>query len=258
MISLLARNETRPRPLLRRRPAGGPGGLAPHTTGSGIAERARKAGHTLSSAELLALTVSYYQGAMDRYERLKGIDTPEATAERSKLGWPSAVIGLEGEIVQLLTDDVVAHHIGVSAAHRAAYLNGTWTKTIPAAVVDRWRAAWPAYPSPAHLYPGASANSYYFGVELCPTTHTIYQPAGTGQRFTARQYDSLARLGVDLARRHGWPHSWWTSARFAGHGEVAILDRMDAGGEWDPGWIRVGAPYFDKAAVQALIAEGSG
>lgn len=180
-------------------------------------------------------------------------------------GFPGWVVGTRGEVAQITPDDQVAQHVG--GAHRQKYLSGSWAspvlcptcrgRSLPDAAhfasVSRWRERWRGYRSPAHLYPGESANDAYVGVELIPVTGvsgTI--AAGPNETFTEAQYTALNTLLDDLAGAHGFPAGWRNTSRLVGHEDVGLLDRHDSSGGWDPGALRP-TPRFDWAKVGKTV-----
>ncbi len=202
-------------------------GVALHTTGGSLPEKAIKSG-----VDPLEFAVGYYTKADTEF-------------------FAHYVIGWDGTIVQVANEQEKALHIGLSSLQRQQYLSGAWKTMIPASVVALWRTAWPAFKSPSHLYPGPSPNNVYVGVEMIPIVARKAAPAGPGLRFTAAQHDSAAELAADVAKRHGFPAGWSKTPRLVGHEDVALLQRMDKLGGWDPGALRA-APYFDMARVRRL------
>jgi N-acetyl-anhydromuramyl-L-alanine amidase AmpD len=205
-------------------------GVALHTTGDGLPASA--ASHQLDP---LALA--------------------ETTYTRDGAYCPHYVVDGKGRIRQIVDELEHAEHIGRYVAgvdRRPQYLSGHWRSLLPPGVAARWQAAWPAYASPYHLFPGESPNEVYVGIELIPV-----HPPPAGVRFTTPQLASAAALVAEIGARHGWPAPWWSGARLIGHEDVGIIDRHDDGGGWDPGWLR-GAPYFDFPAFRELVARSAG
>ncbi len=217
------------------RPDGMPWGATVHTTGSGIAaELRRRLGRRPTVREV-------GDRAVEIYTRPGG-------------NGPGYVIYLDGHTVQVAEDNRWTWHVG--GQFRELYLHGDWEALCPKEFVRLWRAAWPGRRSPQHLFPGESANAAYVGIEMTPVTGVDgVLPAAPGQTFSEAQYGALARLLVDLGRRHGWPAAWWTSSRLVGHEDVGPLgrdDRCDEGGGWDPGFLRP-RPYLDRVRVRADV-----
>lgn len=213
---------------------GAPFGACVHTTGSGITSRFRdREGRAPTEREALDEYADHY-----------------LRAPRDG-GYPNYLIGTDGTLAQIVPDDEVANHVG--GRQRQKYLSGTWTlpglcpscrdRNLPdaahLAAVSAWRERWRGYASPAHLYPDASANDAYIGVELVPIIGVSgATAAGPHETFTDAQYSALASLLVDLAVDHGWPDDWRDTSRLLGHEDVGILDRHDSAGGWDPGALR--------------------
>lgn len=199
-------------------------GVCLHTTGSGLAAWGRD--HDMPPIDA---AVSWYTNP-DHYA-------------------PHYVIGHDGEIFQVANDFERMPHIGLTTEQRTRYLSGSWVKQVPPAVLKRWRSEWPSHSSPAHLYPSEFPNTCYVGVEMIPTTGTGVKP-WTGLRFTMEQHLAAAAIAKDVATRHEFPGAWWTTPRLVGHEDVQLVERHDARGGWDPGWLRDRA-YFSMAFVRA-------
>jgi len=207
------------RPSFRkRRKKMKPFGLAVHTTGKGIVNKALKKG-------VLPINM-----ALDRYR---------------KKGSVHYTIGYDGTIYQMLADDRYAAHIGVSWLQRRSYLSGAWTKKVNWRSLQLWRARWRGYKSPQHIYPSKTPNGCYVGVELTPLS--VPDPC-TGLWFTDAQHRAVARLFRDLQRRHGWDNH---KARLVTHGDLSPLTRWDNHGSWDIGAMRT-IPRFDWDRVRKI------
>jgi hypothetical protein len=195
-------------------------GVCVHTTGSGPAAKSRQRGRP---AIEVALDVYYGQ--------------PED---------PHYVIDYNGTIHAVVPENRVAWHAGWGGAGK-----GRWASwTAPAwwsGVWRRWKAATPADLLP----PGArDPNQVYIGVEL------LGNEQATG--FTPAQYDALARLVVDVTRRHGITIPAAPSPRLLGHEDVEPIRRSNRFGGWDPGAHRT-KPVFSWAGLWSRMqAVGAG
>lgn len=167
-------------------------------------------------------------------------------------GGPAYVLDHDGKLYQMAPDNVVTHHAG--GPDRKQYTSGNWLKQIAKKASDAWKAKWPAFASPAALYPSVSPNTDYIGVEMIPCGDGFGVPASPGCRFTAAQLDAVVALGRDLAARHGWPPGWASTSRFLGHEDVQPLRRSTLAGCWDPGFLRPGVAFFPFDLVRARLA----
>lgn len=195
-------------------------GFCIHQTGSGLVEQAAKHG-----ADLLNYAVSYYL-------------QPESY-------FAHYVCGYDGTVVQLANELERAPHVGLSSVERASYLDGSWKAKLPQAVVDQWVRQWGSqYKSPAHLFPGASVNNVYVGIEMLPLLDPYPGAAFAGSRYTVEQHDAVAALAADVAGRWSFPKGWAGTGRLATHEALNPFTRSDKQGGWDPGAMRQ-APWFD-------------
>lgn len=207
-------------------------GLAVHTTGSGIVDQARKLGRPP-----LEHAAAYYANPANFF--------------------PHHVMGWDGTILQVADEEIRAQHIGF--AERDTYLSGAWEHELPPELVALWRAAWPTFKTPAHLFPGSSPNNVYVGLELLPLEDTPETPpAFAGARYTLAQHQGVVMLAGDIGDRHELPTGWAASSRLVGHEDVNPITRSTkhppAG--WDPGALRP-APWFDFGWVRRMLAGGS-
>ena len=203
-----------PRPLVHRSARTLPVyGVCVHTTGSGPAITGGKTGKAP-----IAVALDYYFG-------------PEG------LG-PHYVVGYDGTIYAVCDEGQVAWHAGWQPiggkARWASWTAPAWWS----AVWRPWNAATPADLLP----PGArDPNQVYIGVELLADQ--------TGWGFTEEQYDSLARLVLDVAWRHGITIPAAPSPRLLGHEDTNPIGRETKGvGGWDPGAHRTD-PKFSWARL---------
>ena len=133
------------------------------------------------------------------------------------------VIEYDGTIHAVVPENRISSHAGWGTAGRRRW--ASWTApTWWSSVWQRWNAR-----IPADLLPkGApSPNQVYIGVELLGNE--------TASGFTPAQYDALARLVVDIARRHGIAIPSAPSPRLLGHEDVDPIARSNRYGGWDPG-----------------------
>lgn len=208
-------------------------GYLAHTTGGGITAKAKKYGK-----DPLAVAIEAYIAMQNG-------------SEGYLWGGPHYVIPHDGSIHQLAPDDLMMNHCG--GGNRGRYFDGTW-RSVFAVATSQWDAKWgPRFKHPYTLFPSRSPNQDYIGVELIPVGDGFGTPMAPGLRFTREQHDACAALGKDLGTRHGWPADWQHSNRFVGHEDVDPLNRADAGGGWDPGYLRA-KPYFDFPYVRGKIA----
>ncbi len=194
-----------------------PYGLAVHTSGRGIVERANRKG-----VEPIRLALEWY---------------------RKKAG-PHYVIGYDGTIFQIQSDWIRGAHIGTKIGERLSYLSGRWVNKVSTKPLDLWTEKWAHYKSPQHLFPGRSPNGAYLGVEMIP----LLRANKDGTWFTIEQHRAVGRLYEDLCRRHGWPKTREQSPRLIGHEDVSAYSRWQRGGGWDPGALRV-SPRFDWGRI---------
>lgn len=174
--------------------------------------------------------------------------------------------GYDGDLVQITADDRVVPHIGVdSKLERPLYLDGRWLtdKRLSATAVKLWQKTWARTSwwtidesmSPQHLYPSTQPNWDYVGLELPP----LLKPTSEGLWYTDAQHDLVAKLWIDLAKRHSWA-GWMDTVtrgrlphnRLLGHEDLDAFERWDRGGGWDPGALRA-APRFDWDRVAARL-----
>lgn len=211
-------------------------GVTFHTTGSGLPSKALSEGK------------DPFQAGIDYY--------------RSSMG-PTYLIGWKpGQIAAIARDEsVVTWHAGTSDSVKWNALKSSgWKSMVSPATVQFFARQWGAQRNPLSadgttqfsVIPTAYANNSTIGVEMIPVTpggSTLWaQPMRLGLRFTQWQHDAARALAADLARRHGWP-AGWQETRILGHEAVNPIDRHDAGGGWDPGWLRAN-PYIDMNYIK--------
>lgn len=193
-------------------------GVAIHTTGDGIPAKA---------AKLAKDTMAVARGV---YEEMG-------------LVGPHYVVGPDGRTENYADPELVRYHVGLEPEHRRSFLDGHWREDanrIPRKVVAAWDAKHPGVKSPAHLYPGDSANKAYIGIELIPAgTYSkrgdwvfdprFSKPGFDNQRFSVEQYVALARLLKELAFKYSIDYS--LVGRLVGHSDLNPYTRP----MWDPG-----------------------
>lgn len=204
-----------------------PWGLLLHTTGNGIPAKA-----VAESIHPLEAAVNVYRGMREG---------------------PHLILPPCGRVLQVRDLLEVSWHAGVSEAQRLKFLHEDWTTDIDDHVVEWWRARWPGVKSPQHLYPTASPNLAYVGVEMVPCGiikgaefRPLWgKPAHPGARFTLAQYVAAADIALEMNRRfeifppeariyYTGPSSLGTlqlGARVCGHEDVNPVTRPG----WDPG-----------------------
>lgn len=213
-----------------------------HTTGSGLPKQAISAG------------IDPFQAGIDYYRQSHG---------------PTYLIGWKpGQIALIAADeDVVTWHAGTSDdAKLRALKDGSWRSWVSPATVAAWAYRYGSKnplsadgTTKSSLIPTASANTSTIGVEMIPVTpggNTFWAaPMKPGVRFTKWQHDAARDLARDLARRYRWP-AGWEQTRILGHEALNPIDRYDAGGGWDPGWVR-SSPYIDMDYIRGQTDVGS-
>ena len=133
------------------------------------------------------------------------------------------VIDHDGTIHAVVPENRVSWHAGWGRAGRRRWASWTAPKWW-SDVWGRWNAK-----TPADLLPNGAVdpNQVYIGVELL---------GNEPPRFTPAQYDALARLVVDIARRHRVTIPSAPSPRLLGHEDVEPTSlRSNRFGGWDPG-----------------------
>lgn len=210
-----------------------PWGLLLHTTGGGVTAKAKREGRSPIDVAIQVYIAS--QNGSNGYF----------------WGGPTYVLDHDGSLYQIAPDEALTAHAG--GPNRLTYLNGSWTTKVSPTVVAQWRAKWPAFKGPYHLFPATSPNNNYVGVEMIPIGDGFGgAPMAPGLRFTRAQHDAAAALGRDLGARWKWPAKWAQGNRLVGHEDVDPIERSDALGGWDPGWLRA-KPYFDFQYVRTAI-----
>lgn len=206
-----------------------PWGLCVHTTGRGVVKKAQERG------------TQPHEEALVVYARSLG---------------PHYCGSYSGQLYQLQADDRYGAHVGISAAERRDYLDGSWKyewARATSANVARWQDAWPGFKSPQHLYPTKSPNGCYVGLELVPLS--VKEAANNDSWwYTRAQCRLVAMLGLSLAVRYEWPADWWRTSRLVGHEDLDAKERWDSGGGWDPGALR-DQPRFDWAYTKSYLRE---
>lgn len=218
-------------------------GFLLHTTGGGITPKAMREHKTP-----LDVAIEVYRASQNG-------------SNGYTWGGPSYVIDHAGGIYQLAPDDVMTAHCGSRSEKfphgtRELYLSGEWTKHASDQAVAEWRAKWtPPFVHCYSLFPSRDPNIDYVGCEMIPIGDGFGgEPMAPGLRFTKAQHDAAIALGRDLGARHGWPTGWSSSSRLLGHEDVDLLNRCDATGGWDPGFLRP-APYFDFGYVREQLGK---
>ena len=204
-----------------------------HTTGAGLASMAEehKRGRGRGCTTALDCGLEWYARPGDG-------------------GYPHYLIAYDGTIYCTCTEDRVAGHAGWTKqiGGKAAFSPGRWSA--PA----WWARVWSPAKSPLDLIPPGAGdpNSQSIGIE-------VLGPARFEDGFTDEQYRALARLVVDLDRRHGIGITRAPSVKLLGHEDLNPLTvkggRADAQGGRDPGAHRA-KPVFSWPKLWALIEQG--
>jgi hypothetical protein len=223
-------------------------GLVVHTTGGGLPAKARSQGH-------------YHTALGSRYYfRSHGCHYLN--------GWRGAA---GGDLLQLANERERANGVGVTNKEepkkdqRRSIESGRFEADLPPVLVRLWRARWPGREHSLDLLPPGTrtANECYVHLECVPCVYDFKdklvtgpdaEPLRAGLRFTKAQFETIALLAVDVARRNGWPtdEDWWRTPRLLGHEDLTPISRHNSKGGWDPGYLRE-QPYFDWEYVYDLI-----
>lgn len=155
---------------------------------------------------------------------------------------PHYVIGVDGRVFEVATENLVAYHAATLENERALYRMGyhnwsqfVWKDDQPIHIGNEfpgyrgWREAWfdRGYQSPLDLMPAGKTNAATIGIELVTPkspSKKLYQPA---------QYEALAELLVARGAANGIPINRET---VLGHSDVNPLRRCNEAGSWDPGY----------------------
>lgn len=195
-----------------RWPRGKPFGLLVHSTGPGMAKYARV--RNLSQHETVA--------------RVYG--NPGMTCAHM-------VVLPDGSRVRTVPSDLVAPHCGVKPWQRKAMLDGTWVAWTSDEAEALFAARWPGVKSPQHLFPTASPNDSYEGIESWKLPAV---DGYTASWYTIEQYRSTAQWVVERERAWGFVAE---GRRLVTHDDVQPFERWDAKGGRDPGAMRA-APFY--------------
>lgn len=205
-------------------------GVLLHTTGGGVTDVAKKKG------------IQPIDEAIDVYI------ASQNGSNGYKWGGPHYVIEHDGTIHQVAPDNILTAHAG--GPHRAQYLDGSWVPKVSHATALQWVSRHPLVANPYQPFPSTSPNDDYVGIEMIPIGDGFGgAPMAAGLRFTLAQHDAAIQLARDIGARHALPLGWGATARLTGHEDVDPIERSDAGGGWDPGFLRA-SPYFDFAYVR--------
>jgi hypothetical protein len=194
-----------------------------HQTSRGPANRSMKSGYRKPAVDF----------ALDYYLKGNG-------------GFPHYVIDFNGTIYATCDERYVAHHSGwVHSGGRALFEKSNWRA--PA----WWLAVWGKFnfKSPIDLLPegAGSPNIRSIGIELMMSPNL---------RYTEQQYKSLARLVIDIGKRHGLSIPSAPSPVLLGHEDYAPVlgkgGRADKNGGWDPGAHRTN-PYFSWSKLWEYV-----
>ena len=170
-------------------------------------------------------------------------------------GFPHYVVDFNGTIYATCDERFIAHHAGwVHTGGRALFEKPTWVA--PA----WWLNVWSKYGfnRPTDLLPASAngPNSRSIGIELLVGPRLTLADA-----YTEQQYQSLARLILDIEKRH--PEFSITSApsrELVGHEDYSPVasdgGRANRGGGWDPGAHRTD-PYFSWEKVWKIMREAN-
>jgi hypothetical protein len=165
-------------------------------------------------------------------------------------GFPHYVIDFNGTIYATCDERKIAYHSGwVHAGGAELFRKADWRA--PA----WWQAVWGRFglKSPINLLPKGAAgpNARSIGIEL------LISPTLT---YTEQQYRALARLVLDIERRHGLKIQQAPSPMLLGHEDYAPVlgkgGRSNKGGGWDPGAHR-SKPFFSWSKLWSYM-RGSG
>jgi N-acetyl-anhydromuramyl-L-alanine amidase AmpD len=140
------------------------------------------------------------------------------------VGFPHYVIDFNGTIYAVTDERHVASHAGWGKGGDAVFKAASWRS--PAWWLSVWGSR--GFRSPLDLLPSGvtGPNTESIGIELLNTTT---------QQYTDEQYRALARLIVDIEKRHGLAISSAPSPKLLGHEDFSPHTRADGNGGWDPG-----------------------
>jgi hypothetical protein len=215
-------------------------GLVVHTTGSGLPDKAAKAGQYPTVRAERYYSQSHGCHYVNGYRGHEGGDLIQMAHE----GEQANGVGT--------TENKKKKQKGQKQSVLGRY-SGNWKTDLPASLVKRWQNRWPGYSNPLDLLPMIrTCNAAYIHMEMPPLTkHWIkrgYEPAFRGSYFTLAQHHTVAALALDLARRKDWGWEWWRTPHLVGHEDLTPLSRHIRSGGWDPGFL-MASKRFDWQLV---------
>ena len=187
---------------------------------------------------------------MEKYARTYGlskIDTVSRVYGNPGNSCAHVVCLPDGTRVRVVSPDLVAPHCGVSGAQRRMMLDGTWRAWCSDLGEKLWGERWPGVKSPQHLFPTASPNDSYEGLEHWKLDANDPE---TGTPYTVAQYRSCAQWIVERERTWGFVAE---GRRLVTHEDVQPFERWVASGGHDPGVLRV-VPTYDWPLLLAFVA----
>ncbi len=165
-------------------------------------------------------------------------------------GFPHYVVDFNGTIYATCDERYIAYHAGwVHQGGAELFRKSDWRAPV------WWKGVWSRFglKSPIDLLPKGAAgpNARSIGIEL------LISPKLT---YTDQQYRALARLVVDIERRHGLAIPRAPCPTLLGHEDYAPVlgkgGRSDSRGGWDPGAHRT-KPFFSWSKLWSYM-RGSG
>lgn len=142
------------------------------------------------------------------------------------LSAPHYVIGQNGEVSGMTSENRVAQHVGATGSRR--YLAKTWAK---AGNCAWWHERWPELDSPLDLADGEawrmfSCNLNTIGIEVAP-----FSDMPVTRMWSNACLHSIKTLTQDICARNGIP---WDKYHVFGHCDIHPLSRTKLGKPYDP------------------------
>ena len=186
---------------------------------------------------------------MEKLSRVRGLsrfDTVARVYGNPSMTCAHGVVLPSGERVRVVDSKLVAPHCGVKAWQRKAMLDGTWVAWTSDEAEALFAKRWPGVKSPQHLFPTASPNDAYEGLESWKLAEL---DPYTGSFYTLAQYQSTAQWVVERERAWGFVAE---GRRLVTHDDVQPFERWDAHGGRDPGAMRE-PPFYRWDLLLACI-----